>query len=353
MKFIFFSKSQWDEPPRIRHQLARLLVGAGHEVVFFEKPDFFRLNCSKRDICEVTAIKSGSLIHHQLRLFDWLAKANAAWESFSIRTVAENLVRSEDIIINFNYDYFFIRALFPGNKIVTLINDDFVAQAKFLKGKHVERALKKTCQISDYVLAVSCPIIKQLSPWCSPKLFLPWSDIDYRPVQIEKRERVIFWGHINYRLDVDLIAKAAIDLKDIEFAFIGPVSPGFQEKLDALQASCSNVRHIEPASLDELDLSSCFASIIPYRGGLKDVEAITASNKTFQIMARGIPLITSGIPNFIEEAGVFKSKGAEQFVKNIIFCKENIESIQSKMAGAVERNNASARLDQINEMLGV
>ncbi|MEO0579910.1 MAG: hypothetical protein AAFZ58_14575, partial [Pseudomonadota bacterium] len=38
MRFIFLTRTNWNEPPRIRHQLAELLVSEGHDVVFFQKP---------------------------------------------------------------------------------------------------------------------------------------------------------------------------------------------------------------------------------------------------------------------------------------------------------------------------
>ncbi len=40
-RFIFFTKTMYDETPRIRHQLADLLTSYGHEVVFYQKPLFF------------------------------------------------------------------------------------------------------------------------------------------------------------------------------------------------------------------------------------------------------------------------------------------------------------------------
>ena len=38
-EFILVTHTRWDEAPRIRHQLARLLAGIGHRVLFVERAD--------------------------------------------------------------------------------------------------------------------------------------------------------------------------------------------------------------------------------------------------------------------------------------------------------------------------
>ena len=38
-EFILVTHTRWDEAPRIRHRLARLLAGIGHWVFFVERAD--------------------------------------------------------------------------------------------------------------------------------------------------------------------------------------------------------------------------------------------------------------------------------------------------------------------------
>ena len=37
--FVLVTHTRWSEAPRIRHQVARLLVDAGHRVLFLERAD--------------------------------------------------------------------------------------------------------------------------------------------------------------------------------------------------------------------------------------------------------------------------------------------------------------------------
>ena len=73
-KFIFFTKTNWDEPPRLRHQLAKLLVSHNHRVIFFEKPTTFLFDKKRKLPIEdgIIFIRSKQLIHRLLRIFIFL-----------------------------------------------------------------------------------------------------------------------------------------------------------------------------------------------------------------------------------------------------------------------------------------
>ena len=67
MRFIFLTKTKWSEPPRIRHQLARMLSNAGYEIIFFEKPiQFFGINYSDK-INSDKINSDNNIIHHILQ----------------------------------------------------------------------------------------------------------------------------------------------------------------------------------------------------------------------------------------------------------------------------------------------
>ena len=175
-RFLIFTKTNWDEPPRLRHQLAKLLLSDGHEIVFFEKPAYILGKRSKNKTSEkkIKFLRYRQLIHHKLRLIPLLHSLNAGFEKAQINMLRkDNQFNIKDIIINFNYEYFFLRSLFPENKIITIINDDFWSSALFQYEKPLRWALKKTCLSSDAVLTVSKPLSEQLSEFCRPHLFYP------------------------------------------------------------------------------------------------------------------------------------------------------------------------------------
>ncbi|PTC00729.1 hypothetical protein C9975_05955 [Thalassospira xiamenensis] len=322
---------------------------AGHKIFFYQKPSYFFAGIHSVED-DIELIRSASFVHHQIRVFDLIARLNSFFEANSIKAASEP-VSPSDVVINFNYDYFFLRKIFPNNIIVTIINDDFVAQARFLKGRHVIRALEKTCKMSDEVLCVSDPLCKQVANWCAPKLFLPWTSQTYVYPVAGHRNAVLLWAHINDRIDFDLISDVASGAPNIEIVLVGPVASKVKSRLNAICLRHKNIRSLQPASLDEIDFSDFFAAIIPYRKDRKDVEAVTASNKTFQLLSRGMPLIVSGMPNFLESEAVFKVSGSEQFLAALSECGRRFESLQASIQSLVESNTAESRLAYLERLI--
>ena len=126
-------------------------------MIFHQKPKFL-VSCAPVLISEkLTLVKTAYLIHHQLRLNSFSRNLNATYEKVMIKYFGKK-VDENVIVINFNYDYTFVRNLFPKNKIVTIINDDFVSQAKFNNGKHVAESLK--ISICKQYLNTNTPTIR-------------------------------------------------------------------------------------------------------------------------------------------------------------------------------------------------
>ena len=225
MKFkrvVIFTKTNWDEPPRIRHQLTKLLLENKHQVVFFEKSNFKQFKIIKYIKDNILFFKHFELLHHQLRPFEFMVKINAMVTKFFIKKALKN--EKIDLIINFNYDYYFLKEMFSDLKIVTIINDDFVAQARPWMPKSIKQQLKQTCENSDLVFAVSYPLQEQLVEFNkNTKLFFPWTFKKYeKPTNNKNRNVVLYWGYIDHRIDWKKI-KYLLE-KGIKLRFIGMVS---------------------------------------------------------------------------------------------------------------------------------
>ena len=350
-KFILFSKSFWDETPRLRHQVANLLIDYGHQVIFFEKPDFFlfpKNTYCKNNLKRINIIRSKQLIHHQLRLVDPICFLNAQYEKRSIINKLKLLDYKNAEIINFNYDYYFLRDLFPLNKIITIINDDFVAQAKINNGKHVRRTLKKTCINSDAIFTVSYPLAKQVEKWCIPKIFLPWAQFKYKkPTNLAKRNSILIWAHIDGRFDFDLLQNFAIRRQNLKIDFIGPVSSKVQKKVFTLTHNCTNIKCHGPVDFKNINFNRYFCTTIPYLNNIADINAVTASNKTFQLLSKGLPIVTHGMPNFLNSRAIVKTNSLEEFIKGVDFCLDEFFSLQSIIKKLVSQNLPKDRYDQI------
>lgn len=351
MKFIFFSKTMYDEIPRIRHQLAYLLMKFDHQVIFFQKPAFpsvFNNKLINKKIGNDIEIRqTKQLIHHQLRVFDWIIALNSKYESNQIFKSLEN-IKNNDVIVNFNYDYFFLRRLFPHNKIITIINDDFIAQAKFFNGKHVERSLGLTIKNSDVNLTVSYPLFNQIKNLGGKvNLFLPWTESYYIKPNFEKRSKsILIWASINSVIDFDLIYFLSNSLKDFNFYLIGPLDNTIENTVIRLCEN-KNIHYHNPVNLEDLlNISNFFMGLMPYKTNVKSTEAVTIANKTFRLMSLGMPLVVHGMPNFFEHPAILKSKTYDEVISNIQYCFENFENLQDDICKLISENTDEVRYNQ-------
>ena len=358
MKFIFFTKTNWSESPRLRHQLCDLVVDAGHDVMFFQKPGypFSKIKFCKNPKKEIKLFTTLQLIHHKLRIFKILHRINAYFEKIQIMKVVRNETStSSAIIINFNYDYYFIKDIFPSNKIITIINDDSWSSALFNYQKPLLYALSSTLKISFKVFTVSLVLKKVLSTFCDSELLLPWSRDNYQKPKISStRNTIIFWGFINDRLDFDIISNLASRLLseniDYKLLFIGPNN--CSKSSLSVFSSHSNLVLQGPTTLDDINFDTVFASIIPYKPNIKEVEATTIPNKALPLLSKGIPLVVSGMPSIIDLPFIYH---LHNDTKENIALFQSIEKrffdIQYKIKDYVNSNTSHIRRIQFLESI--
>ncbi|MCY1239044.1 hypothetical protein D9M72_518160 [compost metagenome] len=238
-----------------------------------------------------------------------------------------------------------MREIFPGNKIITIINDDFVAQAKLFSGRHVKNSLEKTCRESDLVLTVSYPLMRQVSGWCSPELFFPWADVEYRePVPSTTRNAVLLWAHIDGRVDFDLLHQSVSKRPEVIFYLVGPQAANVRDRISKIE-SMANVVIIPSAKLDELPLERFFAAIIPYKKHVADIEAVTMSNKSLQLMSRGLPIVAHGMPAFYQHPAIVKAADLDAFLAGLDYFQENFLDLQKSIGDLVSENQSRSRFE--------
>jgi hypothetical protein len=358
-RYFFLTKTRWDEQPRLRHQLARLLADAGNEVLFFEKPRYLWQTTSRPRQLEgnVALIQHRHLMHHKLRLTSFLQLANATVVKDSLKSSMARLsVSANDVIVNFNFDYWFLRDIFPANRIITIINDDFISDAPFGYERHLRWAMARTCSSSDRVLAVSVPLQEQLSAYCKPELFLPWADRAYRkPCHSSRRDTLLYWGYINKRVDFRLVRdfaeQAARVRPNIRFVFAGPVQDKLFGGVRSL-GSRRNIQIVPPADLEELVTDRVLAGFLPYRAD-RVVDAGTLPNRALRLLAWGLPLLISGLPALprFMKASFIVRMDASDIAQSIDTLLRQFDDMQPAIEAFVSRNGADARLRQFLELV--
>lgn len=351
-RFIFFTKTNWSEQPRIRHQLARLLASAGHKVIFFEKPSlpFRPSELAQSNELAIQFVSHSELVHNKLRFLPLTKSLNAQFTKHSIQKSLVNLcITNEDIVVNFNYDFYFLRDLFPSNKLITVINDDHISSAWSIAKPALTNSLKLTCSRSDEVLVLSTRLMEQVGNVCKPHLFLPWADCKYvTPVSSTKRNTLFFWGFINRKIDYEFVARLARHLAqeypEIKLLFVGPIESEAIRSVNALRRE-KNLQFLDASSLDQLKLNEFLGSIIPYRTNDPELDAIMMPNKAMQIFAKGLPVFITGMPDFIKLPFVFKLDTPE--CGNLFLNVRNkFDLLQQDMQNYVELNSSTQRLVQ-------
>jgi hypothetical protein len=351
-RFVFFTRTRWHEPPRLRHQLSLLLVNAGYEVFFFETPRYLwqRLFPPNRQEEPIILLQHRAFIHHKLCLSSLLHFLNAFVVKHSLNPSIRRIgIKGDETIVNFNYDYWFLRDIFPKNRIITVINDDFVSGALFGYTRPLLRALERTCSSSDRVLTVSVPLQRQLSNFCQPELFFPWADCAYhKPERCTKRDTLLFWGYINDRIDFQTVCHMAdilaVERSHIRLLFSGPTAKGSGYEVELLRAR-SNIEILPAAELDDLPVSRVLAGLIPYRSNVPSLDVITLPNKALQFLARGLPLLITGMPHFIRKPFVIRFD-IDTVVSTIDALSFRFEYLQTIIEEFVSDNGPSARLVQ-------
>lgn len=344
------TKTSWSEPPRLRHQLARMLVDHGHDVVFLLKPKYiFQFNEAKQSMSEgIKFIQTYQLIHHKLRLTRFLHWINSVVVIISMRLKLKEVDSGEAIIINFNYDYYFLKKIFQNNKIITIINDDFWCRAILGYKRPLVQVLSKTCEMSDEVLSVSYPLKDQLDVFKSSKLFLPWTNSEYTQPLFKKRRNVLlFWGYINNRLNVDyitILCKMILDNNlDIEIHFVGPIDKSAKILIKRISIF-GIVKFYPQTDFKDLNTDTSLAAFVPYIDGNISDDVTTLPNKALFMLSRGLPLYVTGMPNLVDEPFVYRM--GENIESDLNSLKSPIiydSNVQLRIKEFVNQNNAESR----------
>lgn len=334
MRILIIARTNWVEPPRIRHQICNMLLSHGHEVVFLQKPNqkiLSDLELSKNQDGLVLG-EYPELVHHQLRLtrlIDWVN------ERFVISKLKKFLIEGNfDLILNFNYDYGFLKDYAPSGRFITIINDDFVAAARPWMTNSVREKIKYTSRVSDAVLAVSYPLYDFVKKYNNrSELFFPWCEDSYvYPETGVTRNVVLYFGYINDRIDwgdVEYLLS-----RDVNLRFVGPVAGSKSKKAIESFKGFSNFEIREPVSFDNLYLGDVFCSIAPYDKSIESVRACTVSNRAFRLLSHGIPMIYPDLPYLIDAGDNVISKAIDKegyldsirhFEKHFYACQNHIE----------------------------
>jgi hypothetical protein len=352
--YVLITHTPWPEAPRVRHQIARLVAGAGHNVWFFERATYpWQESGPTTEKVEpgITVVRTKRLMHHQLRVAPPLDWANAALVTGGIVGRMRDLgIDPGSTVINFAHDYSFLRRIFPRNRIVTVYHDDIEAQTRFPWFGHVTRSIRDTCRMSDEVLALSTPLVERLRRWCEPRLFLPWAIRPYAAPtgDAARRDRLLYWGFIDVSMDTERVRAVCEHLARTRPSWrvmlVGPTQSAARRAATLAQLEgIANLDVLDQHPLDALPMDRVAAAFIPYRRK-GDTDATELPNKSLQLLSYGVPILKSGMPAMIRRPFILPLDEGAGIEEAVASCVANFDAWQPGIRAFLEENSPAARL---------
>jgi hypothetical protein len=353
-EFLFVTHTRWDEAPRIRHQLARLVAGVGHRVLFVERADgpLARVADGAREVERgIFLTRTNRLLHHQFRLLSPMDWVNAAMvRRHLLRQVRMSGFGPHPTVINFTHDYDFLRTAFPSSEVITIIHDDFEAQARVPWFGHVTRMLRNTCMRSDRVLALSTVLRERLREWGPAELFYPWATVPYRLPAGDPQSRniLLFWGYVDVGIDTDAVRRIAARLATTHPSFrimiVGPTQVPSRRRMTTQHLEgLPNVEVHDAAPLDALPMERVLAAFIPYRRK-GDADAVELPNKVLQLLGHGLPIVKTGMPNAVRAPFIHSVDDNPSLDSAMSACIARFEEWQPAIQGFLAEHTPAARL---------
>ncbi len=332
---VVVGATRWDEPPRMRHQVTRQLL-RWFNVLFVE---FFP--CTQTDD-EVRTADDRLLVYAPqvgpVPPVRWYAnnplahaRANRRYAG-RIEDLAATLPGEPKVLVNFAYDFPEIMGsrLFQHRSYIC--NDEFPRMwrsarrpplAKFLfqsrLWQHYENAVARH---ADLCLASHAPLrdkLRRVNP--NTTLFLHGHEFAASvgptpPRPTDPRVRVAYMGFVTYNLLLDWL-RFALDQPDMDLFLIGPIGK-FEIREFSSRANFHHVRPLAGAALREV-MAGMDVLVMPYNPAIPEVQVQTVSNKFFQYVAAGRPVVISDMPHYIEmpPGVIYRAKTAEDFVAQV------------------------------------
>jgi len=350
MKYLFITRTSWDEPPRARHQLAFALIKKKHEVVFVAK--------------NKTGKPSINNIFHEGNLTvvtpNWYIKSIYNMRLPIINEIYQNwlykllLIQFQEYtVISFDPTASVLHKYFK--RVIYFCNDNFLDKKRsksfifsiywFFKQKTMIRKALFCTGVSKY-------LYNYLRQYNSNS-YLLLTGASHGPANGSKTELPINGEKINI-VFVGWLAKLNIDwvrsLSNNPNHTIYLIGPGENKKLDSLN-NYKNIiitgKLVGP-SLHAL-LNKANVCIAPYIIDIDTQEVYTMPNKFWLYISFGKPIVTCEINNIADlpEKFIYQSKNKEEFISNInrAVSEDSIDSYRNRMH-FIKQNTWDNRADE-------
>ncbi|MGL4191297.1 MAG: hypothetical protein ACRCRU_01765 [Vibrio sp.] len=326
---VVVTVTNWDEPPRIRHEVSKQL-SREFNVLYFQ---LFQTSKVKRRVEKI----NDSLIVDKVgfgfrgigRLFKYFNVLHKIYRKSIAILIANKLKKiptsSSLILVNFQYDFPEIMEMNCFEKAFYFCNDDFINQDLNCTGNETrkkERLQLEVIQRSDAVITVSYPLKYNIDKHHSNvSVILSGHSFDLdlsRRIEHAKQDKihVCYMGFLNNGISIDWL-NSILSNENMFLTIIGPIEiPEVGEDFYKYK----NFKHIKFLTGNELqlELMKHDVMLMPYSSPIENA-VTTVPAKLFQYLAVGKPIVSSSLENLIElpDGFVYKSKTQHEFIENI------------------------------------
>lgn len=358
---VIVTRTRWEEPPRIRHEVARQMARF-FRVLFIETPisgekkhdtrvdpvapNIIRCSISNRNVLPVK-------IQHYLPFVHGLVEKKTAVE---YDRVLRDHAPEPLILINFNYDSIRIMGDERFALKVYFCNDDFISPLSNILSKLIVRRRQgEVAARADICFGVSHDLVRTLARYNpNSRLFLPGHEFQNQcaPTMGEKSDKKIkvgFMGYIDNHLNLEWLEQV-LSQSDMELHLIGPVEGAGKKVMGFLDKPELNWHG--PKFGDELQrlLRRMDVLTIPFDISFKSIKTLVVPNKLYKYLAVGKPVVISDMPSFVDyERGVlYRASGKEDFVEQIrLAYSEDCSRIREKRLEIAALNTWDKKGDEL------
>ena len=349
MKFLFNTRTDWDEPPRARHQLAEALANK-HEVVFIANSKMGvpswkneRINTNLKIITPKWFI-NGKLAY-RIPLLNELFQL---WLLSNLKKKYENYH-----VINFDPSASFIHLFFKN--VIYFCTDDFLNTKRsksILISIYISLTQKIVAKHARFCLGVSYYLKDNLLRYNENSyLFLTAapdinSDVFTFDDGVKEHFNIVYVGWL-FKLNQQWILEIAKN-KKYTIYLIGPTNnvnvEGFQSNSNIIITGAKKgdelYRYVERADV-------CIA---PYSPDQDTEEVYTMPNKFWLYLVFGKPIVTCEIKNLYKEIPdkfIYQASSSLDFIKKIeTSITENNSILTEKRKQFIQQNTWESRAKQ-------
>jgi hypothetical protein len=355
-KLIINTITPWDEPPRARHQLARALSKKAH-VIFIARNRFgyMRLRYSNPEE-NLTLIEPYfpviSILRYRLPL------TNLFYQIWLYSKIFKKY--GQLLIVNFDFSATLLPNFFK--KVIYYCNDEWINNSKFNFAPvnlYYSLCEKKVISRSNVCITTSKYLthkLKSINPHTYEIPLGACFSCTNNTKVIQKRTdgkiTVGLMGFIsNRQVPVSILNRIA-SYDSFQLVLIGPIEKSFLKKL----INKSNIRIFDILKDEELYTELCNIDIGLALYNLKRINRGTTSNKLWQYLSFGKPVIISNLPN-IEEAqfparSVYVLFDDNEIYNTIISASnENSEELVKTRIEFARQNSWDKRAEKLLEII--